>query len=371
MKKRSIVIILTVIFFLPFLYSENLGNWTTIRIGEASLNRREIKKNVKKIGLQEADGFYVLLDSVCNNGELDRARKNKIIRIARYVIKRAKKNNLQMGVRMSDWEFLISGLYNSIEPCGRIVVSETVGAGKELFGPDRSARGYVPITLNFTIDKKDLSYNDIALLCFPAKYKRGRLFNNSETIPQYVPLEEIVDFSKNIEKSGDSTVIVTLPRGEWRFLRLGYVVDPALSPINRLNKDAAYVVAERWFSNFIGSLEKNRYKGVITRTVIDFTFENSRIWIDSFKKEFESRRGYELTNSDLLLYAGYFIQDKETTDKLTVDIFSTLMEVIDSNYYGVFDNVATNHGCDLFINTVWTNSARIDSEWSPRRFMRE
>ena len=83
------------------------------------------------------------------------------------------------------------------------------------------------------------------------------------------------------------------------------------------------------------------------------------------------RRGYELTSSDLLLYAGYSIQDKERTDKLTSDIFSTLMEIVESNYYVVFDSVAAEYGCELFLNTVWTRNFKPGSEWSPRSLKKE
>lgn len=371
MKKRNIVTILTAFFSFLYLFAESSGDWTTMRIKDSDMSRQVIKHCVRQISQQKAGGFYVLIDSGYSNNVIDRKYRSKLQETMRYILTRAKKANLQVGVRISDWEQVIPNIYDSIEPCGRIVISEAVGTGKELFGPDRRTRGHVPIDINFIMNTDGLSYTDIALLCFPANYRRSGIVSDIEMSRHYIPSEAIADFTGSLDGNGDSIVSVTLPRGEWRLVRIGYVVDPEVFPVNRLDKDATYLVAERWFSGFLNMVGKKRYDGVVTRAVIDFAFGHSRIWTRSFKEEFEVRRGYELTSSDLLLYAGYSIQDKERTDKLTSDIFSTLMEIVESNYYVVFDSVAAEYGCELFLNTVWTRSFKPGSEWSPRSLKKE
>ena len=117
MKKRNIVTILTAFFSFLYLFAESSGDWTTMRIKDSDMSRQVIKHCVRQISQQKAGGFYVLIDSGYSNNVIDRKYRSKLQETMRYILTRAKKANLQVGVRISDWEQVIPNIYDSIEPC--------------------------------------------------------------------------------------------------------------------------------------------------------------------------------------------------------------------------------------------------------------
>ncbi len=181
----------------------------------------------------------------------------------------------------------------------------------------------------------------------------SRLATDDETpAPACVPVESIVDLTGKLQEDGTIEGWTPGP-GTWRVLRIGYTTQLASTggglQCDKLSADAARVVFESWFGEFLRRIPDARR--FITILNIDSWEGGSQNWSPVLAREFRTRRGYDLTKY-LPCMAGVVVGSPSTTEAFLLDVRRTISECIAENHYATMQRLAHEHGAIVMSEDV-------------------
>lgn len=166
---------------------------------------------------------------------------------------------------------------------------------------------------------------------------------------------------KNITSSLTGDMLdVTLPKGEWRILRMGHTSTGHTNATggggrglecNKFSRAAINKQLDNWFGNIYRHAPQDIVKKVLTRLHVDSWECGSQNWSSNFAAEFKTRRGYDLMPW-LPLYAGVPIQTSAKSDLVLRDIRLTIAELINDIFFDEMEKAARRYGCKLSCECV-------------------
>lgn len=168
-----------------------------------------------------------------------------------------------------------------------------------------------------------------------------------------IALKSIYNLTNKIDRDG--YLNWTVPSGKWLILRFGHTYTGVmLQATNPQNKGLAMDhlsarAAERHFAE-IGE-KMIRDAADVNGKSLKYLYLDSwevRIanWSPGFRKEFQRRRGYDMT-SYLPVLAGRIVENREISNRFLHDYRKTIGDLIADNYYGQFRKLCHKHGLEF------------------------
>lgn len=160
-----------------------------------------------------------------------------------------------------------------------------------------------------------------------------------------VPLAEVRDVSRYLNRETDEFEWPDAPEGKWRIFRVGYV--PKVFGwmgcyIDHMSKEAFDAHWARVMTPFLAALapdERAALKGVLC----DSWEAGTVSWTDTFAEEFRRRRGYDILPW-LPAKAGVRLASEPKRARFLRDFKETVSELIAENHYAYQKEVANRHG---------------------------
>lgn len=149
---------------------------------------------------------------------------------------------------------------------------------------------------------------------------------------------------------------VTVPRGQWRILRMGHTSTGHTNATggggrglecDKFSRTAIHKQLAHWF----GVIHDRAPQGVITRLHVDSWECGSQNWSKTFANEFARRCGYDLLPW-LPVYAGVPIGSSEQSEQVLRDIRQTIADLIDEVFFDEMEQAARHYGVQLSTECV-------------------
>ena len=199
---------------------------------------------------------------------------------------------------------------------------------------------------------KENFYRDVAVLAFPtpvnapsAEIKEKATEKDDGTADgagDAIDLASIVDLTGKMDANGRLNW-QALP-GAWTVMRFGYTSNgernrpaPESATGLEIDKFSRAALDAHWAGGIAPTLDKlGPLAGRVMKVILLDSYEaHSQSWTDEMGREFEQRRGYDLTKY-LPTFAGYFVGSKDETKRFQWDLRRTEADLFADNYYGYF-----------------------------------
>ena len=182
----------------------------------------------------------------------------------------------------------------------------------------------------------------------------SRLATDAETSASAcVPLSSIVDLTQKMQEDGTIEGWTPPGPGAWRVQRIGYTTQLTSTggglQCDKLSADAARVVFHSWFGEIRKRIPDS--DTFITVLNIDSWEGGSQNWSPLLAREFQTRRGYDVTRY-LPCMTGVVIESPSTTESFLLDLRRTISECIAENHYGSMYRLAHEHGAIVMSEAV-------------------
>ena len=178
------------------------------------------------------------------------------------------------------------------------------------------------------------------------------------TPDQVVPKQAVLDLTKNM--AADGTLTWDVPAGEWTIVRMGYLCNgrcnhPASDhgrglEVDKLSAEAMDFHFEQYVSRLcktLGPLAGNVESG-FNNILVDSYEVGSQNWTQKMEPEFQKRRGYSL-RPFLPAFAGYIVNDVETTERFLEDFRRVVADLFAENYAGALTKKCHEYGLQCSI----------------------
>ena len=178
------------------------------------------------------------------------------------------------------------------------------------------------------------------------------------TSDQVVPKMAVRDLTSNM--AADGTLTWDVPAGEWTILRIGYICNgrcnhPASDhgrglEVDKLSAEAMDFHFEQYVSRLcktLGPLAGNVASG-FNNILVDSYEVGSQNWTQKMEPEFLKRRGYSL-RPFLPAFAGYIVNDVETTERFLEDFRRVVADLFAENYAGALTRKCHEYGLQCSI----------------------
>lgn len=206
-------------------------------------------------------------------------------------------------------------------------------------------------------------YRDIAVLAFPtpadAKSKEpvnaNRLRRAKPDPGPLVLRDRVLDVTDKMRPDGYLDWIPD--SGRWTILRMGHTCKAQLSypaPLGCVGYECDKLSPRGSEAAFAGQIRKlieenKEHVGTtLVSTHIDSWEHGSQDWTARMREEFLQRRGYDLLPY-LPVFAGYVIENAETTDRFLWDYRRTVSEMVMEYYARRMSELAREHGLRLSV----------------------
>ncbi len=167
-----------------------------------------------------------------------------------------------------------------------------------------------------------------------------------------VNIEDIIVLDETIEPEGNVTL--TVPKGNWRVIRFGYVPTGARTKHGRKNllgfeadvmsAEAARTHYEHYFKPIFDTLSVSgaRPSGMC----MDSHEAGIQNWTNGFEERFRKKNGYDILPW-LPAFAGYIVNNRDETDRVLSDFRKTVTSTISSEYYGTLADLCRHDSVDF------------------------
>lgn len=167
--------------------------------------------------------------------------------------------------------------------------------------------------------------------------------------------ESILNLSDKVDEKGK--LKATLPEGKWTLMRVGYTTTKAI------NDPASIGGTGYEVDKFSREAFKSFYDGYVSRVIdasraispnamqwveIDSYEVGSQNWTDGYEMLFDQALGYDLVKF-LPLYAGRFVDDAETTERVLWDIRNFNSQLMTENYFDYFTELCHKDGMKSYV----------------------
>ena len=259
-----------------------------------------------------------------------------------------------------------------------------------------------PATLDAHLDQPPMKngfYRDIAVLAYPLRHgaplagqdsrkpirdlkAKSASIESGFSVPDSKPL--LADFPSvpgeqdfnlkdevnlTAKMSADGHLSWNAPAGDWELLRVGYTSSDARVStssgawqglvIDYMDRDA---LTSYWNQNLQPMLDAARpYLGTSLKYVYTDSWEVGGVnWTGRFGQAFLARRGYDPVPY-LPIVAGRIVDSRDTSDRFLNDLRRTVGDLILSDHYAVFGQLAAKNGLGFHPESGGPHGAPIDA----------
>ena len=151
-----------------------------------------------------------------------------------------------------------------------------------------------------------------------------------------------------------------LPKGEWRILRIGHTSTGLTNATggggkglecDKFSEKAVQKQFDNWFGAIFSQTDSAVAHRVLKYMHIDSWECGSQNWSSNFAQEFKIRRGYDLMPY-LPVIAGYPIDNVQFSEKLLLDVRTTIAELVNDVFFQVMVKNAHQLGCEVSAESV-------------------
>ncbi|MDR0988776.1 MAG: DNA-binding protein [Prevotellaceae bacterium] len=169
-----------------------------------------------------------------------------------------------------------------------------------------------------------------------------------------VPLGRLIDLTGQLH--GDTLRSLTLPAGQtWRILRMGHTSTGMHNDTggrgkglecDKFNAAAVRKQVENWFGAVFTHTDPAVARRVLKFMHVDSWECASQNWGAGFAAQFAARRGYDLLPY-LPLLAGVPLEDARRSEKVLLDVRTTIAELTSEVFFATVAECAKKWGCEL------------------------
>ena len=144
-----------------------------------------------------------------------------------------------------------------------------------------------------------------------------------------------------------------LPKGNWSILRMGHTSTGLTNATggagkglecDKFSEKAVQMQFDNWFGAIFSKTDSLLAHRVMKFMHIDSWECGSQNWSNNFADEFKKRRGYDLMPY-LPLFAGYSVENIEKSEKVLLDVRTTIGELVDDVFFKVMMKNARKYDC--------------------------
>ncbi|MDN3594842.1 glycosyl hydrolase [Zunongwangia endophytica] len=166
----------------------------------------------------------------------------------------------------------------------------------------------------------------------------------------YLSENEIIDISEYVDSYGDLNW--NAPKGNWKIIRFGHTTTGQENEtggagrgleVDKFDPEAIKFQFQQWFGKSADIAGADLVPKVLSILHIDSWEAGSQNWSKVFRKEFNSRRGYDIIEF-LPLMAGIPMQNQETSEQVLYDVRKTISELIVDHFFGTINDEAEKLG---------------------------
>ncbi len=245
--------------------------------------------------------------------------------------------------------------------------------GKREYAIDKHFKGitarYFRFVTDMTFDISEINlsatyrFNDML-----ARTNLYKIENNRLPAIDEAPAEMIVKQANilNLSKYMDETGLLktTLPKGYWTIMRVSYTITGAVnSPasdagrgweVDKMSRKSFKTFYEGYVRNVINASRKVA-PNALQYIEIDSYEVGGQNWTKGYPNLFKEHFGYDILDF-LPLYAGRYIDDAETTDRLLWDIRNFNSQLMTNNYFDYFTELCHEDGLISYVEPYSFNA---------------
>jgi hypothetical protein len=183
--------------------------------------------------------------------------------------------------------------------------------------------------------------------------------NNEVSNKDAVPLKSVINLTKYLQTDG--TLKWTAPsNNNWVIVRIGHTSTGAVNSTagggkglecDKFSIEATTLQFNNWFGKFYTETDAAIAKEVIKVFHIDSWECGSQNWSKNFAGEFKKKRGYELVPY-LLVMTGTPVTDAATSEKVLLDVRTTIAELVNDKFYVTLKNLAHKKGVQFSAESI-------------------
>jgi hypothetical protein len=254
-----------------------------------------------------------------------------------------------------------------------VVELKVIRQGKREYGIDSHFEGIRARYFRFVTDM----YFDISEINFSATYRydnllaRTNLFKlENRRMPamdeapsnMVIQKKEIIDLSSKMNENGQ--LIATLPEGKWTIMRFGYTITGAVNgpasdegrgwEVDKMSRESFKTFYEGYVRNVIDAAKKVA-PNALQYIEIDSYEVGGQNWTTGYEDLFKKEHGYDILEY-LPLYAGRYIADTETTERILWDTRNFNSKLMTDNYFDYFSELCHEDGLISYVEPYSFNA---------------
>lgn len=178
------------------------------------------------------------------------------------------------------------------------------------------------------------------------------------TKKEAIPLNKIINLTSKMNAEGKLNW--SAPPGNWVIVRIGHTSTGHKNETggaakglecDKFNPEAIRLQFNNWFGKAFDKTDVGLAKEVLKVFHLDSWECGSQNWSQYFNKEFQQRRGYDLTPY-LLVMTGVPVTDAATSEKVLHDVRQTIAELVNDVFYATVKGLAHEKGCSFSAESV-------------------
>ena len=187
--------------------------------------------------------------------------------------------------------------------------------------------------------------------------KAGYVWRIASATPEKEVEEDVIPLESMIRSATNSDVVeIDLPQGQWRILRIGHTstghTNATAGGGKGLECDKFSEAAVRkQVSNWFGLFKQRPHSDVVKYLHVDSWECGSQNWSDSFAREFQLRRGYNLLPW-LPVMVGIPLESAKKSEQVLKDVRLTINELLQERFFQTVRQCANEFGVQLSCESV-------------------
>ncbi|WP_158837340.1 glycosyl hydrolase [Polaribacter sp. L3A8] len=167
--------------------------------------------------------------------------------------------------------------------------------------------------------------------------------------------DEVINLTAFMDDKG--TLNANLPKGKWTIMRFGYTITAAFNvpaseegtgwEVDKMSRESFKIFYDGYVRNVIDATRAVA-PNALQYTEIDSYEVGGQNWTKNYEQAFKKELGYDLV-SFLPLYAGKYVDNKDTSDQVLWDIRNFNSKMITDNYFDYFTELCHEDGLISYV----------------------
>ncbi|PQJ73697.1 hypothetical protein BTO14_05080 [Polaribacter butkevichii] len=167
--------------------------------------------------------------------------------------------------------------------------------------------------------------------------------------------DEVINLTDFMDDKGNLNA--SLPKGKWTIMRFGYTITAAFNvpaseegtgwEVDKMSKESFKIFYDGYVRNVIDATRAVA-PNALQYTEIDSYEVGGQNWTKDYEQAFKKELGYDLV-SFLPLYAGKYVDNKDTSDQVLWDIRNFNSKMITDNYFDYFTELCHEDGLISYV----------------------